>query len=112
MPGATQAVNLVLQSPDDRPLTVGDLTLRLESVRAPLADAAHPCSLADFSVVQFSGPLGFEVAESTTATLGELAIPRKHWPRIGMKNTNLNQDGCKDAKLTFAFEASDAAHTG
>ncbi len=107
MPGFSQPVDLDLRNPSDRPLTVRNLTLRVRDVRAPRADAAHPCSAADFSAVGFSGPYGFTVPASTTRSLAELGIPRDHWPRVGMHNTVRNQDGCKGARLRFSFEVSD-----
>jgi len=111
-PGESHPVNLLLRNPHGRPLTVTALTLRVRRVRAPRADAAHTCGVADFSVAQVSGRLGFTVPPSTTASLAELGLPRAQWPQIGMKNTALNQDGCKDAELTFGFEASDTGPTG
>lgn len=106
-PGSSLPVNVILKNPGDHALTIRFMELRIEEVDAPRADDAHPCSVADFSVAAFSGTYGFAIPPSSTRSLSDLSIPKDKWPRIGMHNTALNQDGCKESTLKFAFVAAD-----
>jgi hypothetical protein len=102
-PGVSAPLDLSLTNDQSSALMVGRLAVRVESVRAPKADAAHRCTLADFGVTQFAGAYGFLVRGSTTSRLSALGIPAAVWPRVAMINRSLNQDGCKHATLTLAF---------
>jgi hypothetical protein len=102
-PGVSAPLDLSLTNDHGSALTVGQLVVRVAAVLAPAADAAHPCTLADFAVTQFGGAYGFLVRASTTSTLSALGIPAALFPRVAMINRPLNQDGCKHATLTLAY---------
>lgn len=103
-PGRVLALDLVLTNAHLHALQIGHLAIRVASVRAPQADAAHPCTTADFAVAPFSGAYGFTLRAGTTTRLSSLGIPSPHWPRVAMLNRSHNQDGCKGARLTLSFD--------
>ena len=43
------------------------------------------------------------VPANSTKSLSDLGLAKAKWPTVSMLETNANQDGCKGAKLTFAF---------
>ena len=100
-PGTASPVDLSITNPRDSSLSVRWLAVSIASVQAPQADANHPCTLADFTVVQFSGTYGFGLARASTRSLSAMAIPAPEWPWIVMRNRPVNQDGCKGASLTL-----------
>jgi hypothetical protein len=102
-PGVSAPLDLSLTNDHRSALMVGQLVVRVESVRAPKANAAHRCTLADFRVTQFAGAYGFLVRGATTSRLSALGIPAAVFPHVAMINRPLNQDGCKDATLALAF---------
>jgi hypothetical protein len=96
-------LDLVLTNPDAGALQVGHLAVSITAVRAPEADAAHPCTVADFAIIPFSGAYGFTLPGSRSARLSALGIPAARWPRLAMINRPVNQDGCKHATLSLSF---------
>jgi hypothetical protein len=44
----------------------------------------------------------------TASTLSDLDVPDHDRPAIGMHDRPVNQDGCKAAVITLAYEASGA----
>ncbi len=102
-PGVPAAVDLRLTNPHRYVLSVGYLAVRVESIRAPRADAGHPCTLSDFSVQQYSGPYGIRLPAARTRSLSALRVPPGRWPQITLLNRPVNQDGCKDATYTLRF---------
>jgi len=105
-PGRVLPLDLVLTNPHAHALQIGHLAIRIAAVHAPRADAAHPCTTADFAVAQFSGAYGFALKARTTTRLSALRIPSRHWPRVAMLNRSHNQDGCKTATLALSFNGS------
>jgi hypothetical protein len=105
-PGELVALNLTLDNTTDHDLAIDRIAVAVVAVDAPRADADHPCSVADFEVRHLSGGLVLRLAGNSAETLGSLAVPHDSWPAVGMVNRPANQDGCKGASLTLAYEAS------
>jgi hypothetical protein len=99
-PGLSAPVDLVLTNPNPFAITVGRLTARVRSIRAPGADPAHPCTARDFTVAQFSGS-AWRISPASKSSLSRLGVAQDRWPRVSMPDRRVNQDGCKDASLTL-----------
>jgi hypothetical protein len=104
-PGQMANIDLVLTNPHEAPLAVSDVRVVLDDVRAPHADERRSCTRADFTVVQ-SRDLDVVLPGNTTQSLTRLSVPVSSWPRIGMRERQRNQDGCKNASLTLSFSAT------
>jgi hypothetical protein len=105
-PGEAVALDLTLHNTNDLDLLIEQITVAVARVDAPQADAAHPCSEADFEVRPSSGGIVLRLPGNTTDRLSELDLPEENWPTVGMINRPVNQDGCKGASLTLDYEAS------
>ena len=105
-PGVSRALNLSIANPNRLRLSVTSLIVTLHSVSAPQATDAQPCTLADFSVRQFSGPYPLLVAPSRTRTLSGLRIPIARWPRVAIKDRPFDQDGCQGASLNLVYSGT------
>jgi hypothetical protein len=104
-PGTTRPLDLTLTNPNKKPVAVSNLTVTVQTVTRT-ADAATrnlPCTPADYTVTQYSGPYPLTIPGSTSAALSNLGVPAAGFPRVSMINTATNQDGCKGATLTLAF---------
>jgi hypothetical protein len=111
-PGISAPLDLSLTNPHGFTLKVRRLDVRVAAIRAPHADATHPCSTRDFAVAQFSGAYGFAVPRASTRRLSRLRIAASRWPRVAMTNRPVDQDGCKRASLTLRFTGTAiAGHT-
>ena len=64
-----------------------------------------PCTAADFTVTQYSGPYPLAVPPGTSSLSG-LGVPAAAWPQVGMLDTSANQDGCKGATLQLSYSGS------
>jgi hypothetical protein len=102
-PGLSAPVDLALTNPGASEIVISDLRVTLASVAAPNSDAGHPCTVGDFSVSQFSGGYGFKLGTFSTRSLSQLGFPAQLWPRVGMLDRPLNQDGCKGAQLRLIY---------
>lgn len=105
-PGVMVPLDLEFVNPHDVDMSVTDLSVTVQGVSAPRADANHPCAVDDFAVDQVSISLKITLAASGTGTLHSLDVSRAAWPRVGMLKRSVNQDGCKGALLTIAYTAS------
>jgi hypothetical protein len=106
MPGAVVPIDLLLTNAHASRLVVASMSARIQGLSAPNADAAHPCTTADFAVSQFSGSYGFALAPSSTRSLAELGIAPDQWPAVTMLDRPINQDGCRGATITLAYGAT------
>lgn len=102
-PGTSGPLDLTLTNPYGHYMTVTRLSATVSAVVAPAAGMDRPCTRDDFAVEQFSGPLPLDLPASATKSLGELGIPTRQMPAVRMLNTDLNQDGCKNATLTLTY---------
>jgi hypothetical protein len=101
-PGTTTPLDLTLTNREAADISITGLSVELGAVQASRSDAAHPCDAGDFAIEQFSGGT-FSLAASSTASLGELGFSAAQLPTVSMLDLPLNQDGCKQASLTFAY---------
>jgi hypothetical protein len=102
-PGVGAPVDLILTNRHHFAIRVSGLRVTISGVRAPQADPRHPCTAADFTVVQPAGSDGLALPASSTRVLHALGVPRVGWPQILMTNRPVNQDGCKHARLMLRF---------
>ena len=105
-PGVLRALHLSIANPNRLRLSVTSVIATLQGVSAPWATGALPCTLADFSVRQFSGSYPLMVAPSSTRTLSELRIPTARWPQVAIIDRPFDQDGCQGASVSFVYSAT------
>jgi hypothetical protein len=105
-PGVMVPLDLEFTNPHDVDLSITALTVVVHGVTAPNSDEAHTCALDDFAVDQAPSDLKITVAAGATNTLSGLGLPSTMWPRMGMHDRPVNQDGCKGASLTLDYTAS------
>jgi hypothetical protein len=107
-PGAAAPLNLTLTNPNNQPLQVTNLTVSISAVtKDASAPANHPCTAADYAVVQFSGTYPISVGAGQTVSLLGLGITSSSlWPALTMLNTSSNQDGCKGAAVSLSFSGT------
>jgi hypothetical protein len=105
-PGVTVPIDLEFTNPNDVSISVTDLVVTVDEVSAPRADRVHACVREDFTVDQVSPDFEITLAAGATSTLSGLGVAPEDWPRVGMLDRSVNQDGCKGASLTLGFVAS------
>ena len=102
-PGTGQPLDLTLTNLESIDLSVSSLVVEVANVSAPQSDLSHTCGTGDFSVEQFSGPMGFTLPAMSTVSLGGLGFAASELPEVSMLNLSVNQDGCKAASFSLAF---------
>lgn len=107
-PGVMVPLDLSFDNPQDHPVILDELAVTVTGIEAPRADDEHPCTMADFVVRQLSGSLALVLDGGTVSALSDLDVADRDWPAVGMRARPVNQDGCKDAVITLAYEASGA----
>lgn len=105
-PGAMAPLDLAMTNPHDFPMSVRDLSVSVLEVAAPNADRAHPCGVRDFAVEQVPDSVVLTIAAGETSTFSSLGLPPSSWPRLGLINRSVDQDGCKGAFLTLRYASS------
>jgi hypothetical protein len=100
------SIDLAFTNSHDFPVSLTGITVIVRKVDAPNADAGHSCAVADFTVDQSPADFRVTLPARTTSSLSALNFPRAMWPRMGMLNRPVNQDGCKGAALTLRYTAS------
>ncbi|WP_426997035.1 hypothetical protein [Pseudarthrobacter sp. N5] len=106
-PGTSLALDLQISNPNTKALSVTNISVSIAGVTRT-ADASSrnlPCTLADYTVTQYSGPYPLS-APPGSSSLSGLGITRSLWPQIGMLDTRTNQDGCKGATLQLSYSGS------
>jgi hypothetical protein len=109
MPGVPQPIDLSVRNPNRVAIVITRLAVDVQSVNAPRATSALPCTTADFSVQQFAGPYPVVVPASSAWTLSGLSIPPATLPQIQLVQRSLNQDGCQGATVTLAYSGNGTA---
>lgn len=103
-PGTSAPIDLRLTNPHRTKIRVRELAVRVTGVHAPEANVSRPCTTGDFTVAPLSSAQGpITLPASSTRTLSALGVTTSRWPRVGMANRPVNQDGCKHARLTLGF---------
>jgi hypothetical protein len=105
-PGLRASLDLRMTNPRAAPMSVTDLSVSVQRIRAPNADEVHPCSIGDFVVDQPASDLKITVPAHSTSTLSSLGHPLATWPRVGMRNRPVDQSGCKGASVTLVYSGS------
>jgi hypothetical protein len=103
-PGATRPLDAKVGNPFDEPVAVSAIELTAVRIDAPQATAALPCDASDFTLVPLSGP-PIPLPAGVVASLSDLGVPPQRWPAITMLDRPTNQDGCKNAVVTFSYRA-------
>ncbi|MGC9974334.1 MAG: hypothetical protein ABSC36_02935 [Gaiellaceae bacterium] len=99
VPGGTaQAVDFKITNGQSVKQYISSVAVSISSVTAPNSDGSHPCSSADFTLVQ-PNAVNADLAPGDTTFQPSGAS-------IAMKDTASNQDGCKGATVNLAFSAS------
>ncbi|MDQ0118042.1 hypothetical protein J2T22_001219 [Pseudarthrobacter defluvii] len=106
-PGTSAGLNLQISNPINKPLSLTNLSVAVAGVTRSAAAVAGnlPCTPADFTVTQYSGPYPMAVP-ATGGSLQGLNVAQTAWPRVGMLDTSTNQDGCKGATLQLSYSGS------
>jgi len=106
-PGTSAGLNLQISNPINKPLSLTNLSVAVAGVTRSAAAVAGnlPCTPADFTVTQYSGPYPLAVP-ATGGSLQGLNVAQTAWPRVGMLDTSSNQDGCKGATLQLSYSGS------
>lgn len=105
-PGVMVPLDLELTNPQGATLSATDFRVSVREVKAPNADAVHPCEAGDFAVAQAAGDVEVTVEAGSTRTLSGAGLARTEWPQVGLIDRPTNQDGCKGATLVLAYTAS------
>jgi hypothetical protein len=105
-PGSRVPLDLTISNGSAAPMIVTNLRVLIKAVDAPNASARFPCSVNDFTVNQVATDFEAHVAAKSSSTLRDLGLPTEAWPTAGMLDATTNQDGCKGASLTLAYDAS------
>ena len=103
-PGVSVPIELGLANPFPRALNLRRVQVSILRITAPHADAAHPCTVADFGVRQMRRGV-LRIPARRYVGLAELGLPVEDWPQLTMLDRPVNQDGCKDASLTLRYRA-------
>jgi hypothetical protein len=101
-PGVVSPISVTFHNSNPQDVTMRRLRVRIARVSAPQADAAHPCTRADFQVKQLRKRKLVIPAGRATDLTG-LRISLNRWPTLAMLNRPVNQDGCKGASITLRF---------
>ncbi len=104
-PGVPEGINLQISNPNTVPIVISGLTASVRSIGAPEATPSLPCTLSDFSMQQYSGPLPLTVPASSTMSLAQLGALSAEWPQVSIINRPTDQDGCQGATVTLAYSA-------
>ena len=101
VPGAARGIDVSITNPNPSPITVSSVSVMVSS------DSAGCPAATNFAVVHGLNS-SVTVPGNSTKSLSELSVAPANWPTVSMLNTNINQDACKGAKLTFAFAGTAA----
>jgi hypothetical protein len=82
LPGQPQPLNLSLTNPNSTALSVAGLTVSVQSVSAPHATAALPCTVEDFSVTHPRPPVRVVDADHSGASLAQPCWGKSQTPTI------------------------------
>ena len=96
VPGTSQGIDVSITNPNPSPITVS-------SVAVTVATDAGSCPVATNFAIVHGLMANATVPANSTKSLSDLGLAKAKWPTVSMLETNANQDGCKGAKLTFAF---------
>jgi hypothetical protein len=102
-PGATRPIDLTLTNPDDKSMSVTNVTVTIRSV-VPLA--GRSCAASDYTVSQYGGPYPVVVPGHGSRSLSQLGVRAQQWPKATFVDRPVNQDGCKGARVELDYIGS------
>jgi len=105
-PGVQVPLDLHLQNSNKTSMSVTDLEVIVRAIDAPNATEQRPCLIEDFTVAQVPDGLDLTLPPEATSSLSGLSVTNTQWPQVGLRNTSVNQDGCKGASVILDFSAS------
>lgn len=105
-PGDLVPLDLRFSNPHDDRLVISGVVVSVESVDAPRATPSLPCTVDDFTVEQLDTTVGLRLDPNDTRTLTQFGVSESDWPRVGMIDAAVNQDGCKGATLELGYTAT------
>lgn len=105
-PGVMVPLDLTFTNSHNVDVSITTLTVVLAGVDAPRSDETHGCTVEDFAVDQAPISMRITLAPRATNTLSDLGLPSEMWPRMGMLNRPINQDGCKGALVSLTYTAT------
>jgi len=105
-PGDQIPLDLSLENSNETSMSITDVKVVVREIYAPNSTERLPCLIEDFTVAQVPDELDLTLPPEATSSLSGLSLPRTQWPQLGLRNTSVNQDGCKGASLTLDFTAS------
>ena len=100
------AVDVEFTNHNVLPVDVTNVRVRVRRISAPNADARHPCRVDDYAVVQIPAGVRIALGRRSTSSLSTLAVSRADWPRVALRTSSANQDGCVGAVVSFDYTAS------
>jgi len=106
VPGSSVAIDLAFTNRRPLPLAVSSVEVRVLGVRAPNADVERPCAVSDYTVEQVPQATKITIPARGTRSLSGLGLSRQNWPRVGLVDRAVNQDGCMGATVELAYGAS------
>ena len=104
-PGLGASIDLKFTNPNGRAIRITSVTATIDSLDAPFSTPTLPCTASDYAITQLSGAASITVPARSTRTLSQLGVPQSEWPEFRMRNTALDQDGCKGATITIDYAA-------
>jgi hypothetical protein len=103
-PGMTTPIVLTAKNPNSHRVWMNRIRVRIAGIDAPYADAAHPCTTADFKVHQMPRRT-MSLPGRQSSDLRALGVPQELMPTLTMLYRPVNQDGCKNAQVRLSFKA-------
>lgn len=104
-PGVGSPVAIRINNPNPKVVSMQRVRVKIASISAPHADAAHRCTRVDFEIHQMPR-LALHVPAGRVTDLAGLGLPVSSWPTLAMRDLPSNQDGCKGATVTLRFRAA------
>ena len=93
-PGMAPApIDLAFSNRNDDVVALSGLTVGIQSVSAPNATPALPCTPNDFAVTQFGATLPLAIPPGSSS-LRSLGFASSSWPTVQMADAAGNQNGC------------------
>ncbi len=105
-PGMAPApIDLAFSNRNDDVVALSGLTVGIQSVSAPNATPALPCTPNDFAVTQFGATLPLAIPPGSSS-LRSLGFASSSWPTVQMADAAGNQNGCIGAVVTLSYNGS------
>ena len=104
-PGLASPVGIRINNPNPKVVSMQRVRVKIASISAPQADAAHRYTKVDFEIHQMPR-LALRIPAGRVTDLAGLGLPLASWPTLAMRDLPSNQDGCKGATVTLRFRAA------